>query len=90
MCNHLAGELNDVADAISRNDFSLPFDVRTEQLFRKHPCLRSCDYFRPSQELLQLLTWGLFSKRIRAPCALPKVLGQFEPAGSITSTFAEL
>ena len=90
MCDHLAGSLNDVADAISRNDFSLSLSARTAQLFQKHPTLRSCDYFLPSPELLQLVTLRLFSKRNPVPCELPEVLGQFLPAGSTFSTSATL
>ena len=85
-CKHLAGEANVIADDISRNDFSLPPSVRWEQLFRKHPCLATCDFFRPSPELLQLTTSLLFSRYTRGLCDLPPVLGHFEPASSITST----
>ena len=84
-CEHVAGKLNIVADDISRNDFSLPLSSRTIQLFRKHSSLESLDYFLPSQEFLQLLTSRLFSKRTPGPCALPRHLGHFVPAGSTTS-----
>jgi hypothetical protein len=80
-CQHLAGVLNTVADDISRNDFSLPSNLRCSQLFLKHPSIASLDYFLPSPELLLLLTSQLYSKRSPAPCALPTVLGQFVPAG---------
>jgi hypothetical protein len=80
-CQHLAGVLNTVADDISRNDFSLSSSDRLAQLCLKHPLIGSLDYFLPSPELLQLLTWQLYSKRSLGPCALPKVLGQFVPAG---------
>ena len=85
MCHHLAGVLNLVADDISRNDFSLSFPVRTQQLFLKHPCLVSLDHFQPSPELLQLLMSRLFSRHNPVPCVLPSALGQFLPAGSTTS-----
>ena len=90
MCDHLAGELNLVADDISRNDFSLSFTGRLDQLTLKHPSLASFDYFQPSQELLQLLTSRLFSRHNPVPCVLPKVLGQFVPAGSTTSSTVTL
>ena len=54
--NHLAGKDNDVADAISRNDFSLPLHARSEQLYRKHPFLADLDYFQPSPGVIQLLS----------------------------------
>jgi hypothetical protein len=83
-CQHLAGVLNIVADDISRNDFSLR-SARFSQLFLKHPSLASLDYFQPSPELLQLLTWQLFSKHNPVPCVLPTVLGLFVPAGCTIS-----
>lgn len=89
-CEHLAGTLNEVADDISRNDFSLPYLVRTKQLFLKHPSLASLDYFQPSQGLLQLLTSRLYSRHTPVPCELPQTLGQFLPAGSITSISVSL
>ena len=84
-CEHLAGKLNLVADDISRNDFSLPASCRISQLFQKHSLLESLDYFLPSQELLQLLTSRLFSRRTPEPCVLPMHLGRFVPAGSTIS-----
>ena len=81
---HLPGKENVVADDISRNDFSLSFSSRSSQLFAKHPSLATWDFFQPSPELLQLLYSRLFSGPAQAPCVLPKVLGQFVPAGSTT------
>ena len=81
---HLPGEENVVADAISRNDFSLPFPSRSTQLFAKHPSLATWDFFLPSPGLLQLLSSRLFSGPAQAPCVLPTVLGRFVPAGSTT------
>jgi hypothetical protein len=89
-CRHLAGKLNDVADDISRNDFSLSFPMRTVQLFKVHPTLATLDYFQPTPELLQLLTSRLFSRHTQVPCALPRVLGHFVPAGSTTCTSVSL
>ncbi len=85
-CQHLAGELNVVADDISRADFSLPFSVCVLQLFQKQPCLASLDYFLPSQELVQLLWSKLVSRPNLEPCVLPRVLGRFVPAGSTISS----
>ena len=81
---YLPGGLNVVADDISRNDFSLPFSVRTAQLIAKHPSLGTWDYFQPSPELLLLLSSRLSSGPVQGPCVLPTALGQFVPAGSIT------
>ena len=85
-CEHLAGELNEVADDISRNNFSLSLFSRGEQLFQKHPFLRPYSYFQPSPELLQLLTSRLFSEPSPVPSVLPKQLGRFVPVVSTTST----
>lgn len=84
MCTHVAGKLNVVADDISRNDYSSPFPSRSSQLFLKHPLLRSFSYFRPSPDLLQLLTLGLFSVLAPTQFALPKNLGHFAPDSSTT------
>ncbi len=81
---HLAGKLNEVADDISRNTFSLLLPDRAAKLFRVHPTLVSLDYFQPSPGLLQLLTSRLFLKLSQLPCALPTALGLFVPVGSIT------
>ena len=86
MCEHIAGELNVIADSISRSDFSLPVSVRWQKLFLKHPSLGTYDFFQPSPDLLQLLTLQLFSKSRPVPLVLPPVLGHFLPAGSITSS----
>ena len=83
---YLEGDVNVVADDISRNNFSLPFPLRCSQLFAKHPFLGSWDFFLPSPALLQLLYSKLFSGPVEAPCALPKDLGQFVPVASITSS----
>ena len=83
-CRHLAGVDNVVADDISRNDFSLPSDLRCSQLFLKHPSLRSLDIFLPSPILVQLLISLLYSEPVSVPCSLPTVLGRFEPAGCTT------
>lgn len=83
---HLAGKLNIIADDISRNDFSLPFPARATQVFVKHPSLASYDYFLPSPDLLLLLSSRLFCGQPQAPCALPKNLGRFVPAGCTTFT----
>jgi len=84
-CQHLAGSLNIVADGISRNDFSLPFSLRSQKLFKEHPMLGTLDYFLPSPDLLLLLTSRLYSRLNPVPCVLPQQLGQFLPAGSTTS-----
>ena len=89
-CQHLAGKLNEVADDISRNNFSLSFASRSVKLYKVHPSLATLDYFLPSPELLQLLTSRLFSRLSPVPCALPETLGRFLPAGSTTSTSVTL
>ena len=81
---HLEGKLNVVADDTSRNDFSLPFPVRSAQLFAKHPSLATWDYFLPSPEFTQLLSSRLFSGPVQGPCVLPRVLGRFVPGDCTT------
>ena len=82
---HIPGVQNIVADDISRNDFSLPFRVRSAQLYQKHPFLGTYDIFQPSPTLLQNLTSSLFSDSNPVPYVLPPVLGRFVPASSTTS-----
>jgi hypothetical protein len=84
--DHLPGEDNDLADFISRpTDLNIsPFE-RCEQIFRKHSSMRNWNYFRPSPELLQLLSSYLLAKRWPGPPKMPKTLGQFDPAGSTAS-----
>ncbi len=81
---HVKGELNVVADDISRNNFALPLPQRFSQLFVKHPSLATFDYFLPSPALLHLLSSRLFSEHRLLPCDLPKPLGHFEAAGCTT------
>ena len=86
-CDHLAGVENIIADDISRNDFSLPYSARREQLLQRHPSLRPLDYFLPSQELIRLLESCLFLElelEFSMP-VLPPVLGQMLPGSSIIS-----
>ena len=84
-CEHVAGVDNDIADAISRNNFSLPPSARWPQLFLKYPSIGTYDFFLPKPEFLQLLTSSLFSPYKPEVPVLPPVLGHFIPAGSIIS-----
>jgi hypothetical protein len=85
-CEHLAGVLNCRADDISRPTFPyLSISVRHEQIFLKHACLRTWDYFLPSPELSQLLCCALFTKPSPDRPSLPKNLGRFAPVGFTTS-----
>ena len=81
---HIKGVDNVEADDISRNDFSLTLPFRSQQLFAKHPSLKSYSYFRLTPEFLQLLTSRLFCKPNPQVSALPARLGHFVPAGSTT------
>jgi hypothetical protein len=83
-CTHVSGVTNIVADDISRNDFSSPFQLRRQQLFATHPSLTCLDYFLPSPALIQLLTSKLYSAPAPIPCVLPKILGHFVPADCTT------
>lgn len=84
-CNHIAGTSNTIADFISRPpSHSIPIDVRHQQIFNMAPKLATYRFFRPSLELLSLLESRLFSEQWLESPPLPKKLGQFEIAGSIT------
>ena len=78
MCHHLAGALNLVADDISRNDYSLSFSIRTQQLFLKHPCLASLDYFQPSLDC-SFLCLGCSQGTIRFPAFCHQPWDSFYP-----------
>jgi hypothetical protein len=90
-CNHIAEKTNSLADFISRPPTHLPSPAsRHQQIFEKEPKLASYRYFRPHPELLSNLESRLFSERWNATTTLPKSLGQFEAAGSTTSSFVTL
>ena len=85
-CEHIPGIDNNLADFISRpTHLNISPLERCEQIFLKHSSMRSWNYFRPSPELLQLLSCYLLAKRWPGPPKLPKMLGHFDPAGSTTS-----
>jgi hypothetical protein len=84
--DHIAGEINVVADTISRpTNCSLSHAARSEQLFQSHPIMRSWRIFLPSPELLQLLTCALFSPLPAVPPSLPPGLGQLVRVASTSS-----
>ena len=90
-CTHIAGKTNSLADFISRPPTHLPSPaMRHQQIFEKEPKLASYRYFRPHPELLSNLESRLFSEQWIATTTLPKLLGQFEAAESITSSFVIL
>ena len=90
-CTHIAGKTNSLADFISRPPTHLPSPaMRHQQIFEKEPKLASYRYFRPHPELLSNLESRLFSEQWIATTTLPKLLGQFEAAESITSSFVTL
>jgi hypothetical protein len=79
---HIRGILNTRADDISRPiSPNLSLAVRHEQIFLKHNCLRTWDFFLPNPELLQLLYSALFTKPSPVPPKVPKNLGRFVPVG---------
>jgi hypothetical protein len=88
-CEHIAGVDNGLADFLSRPTHpDVTFSSHIEQLFRKHPSMKNWHFFLPSPELLQLLHSLLFTKPLTGLPLLPKMLGQFVPASSISSGFA--
>jgi hypothetical protein len=89
--NHIEGVSNIRADDLSRPsspDLS-PSDHHA-QIFQKHALLKTWDYFHPSPELLQLLSFSLCTGPSPDPPKLPKIWGRFAPAGSIISCFSEI
>jgi hypothetical protein len=89
--NHIAGTDNILADFISRpTHFALSHADRSEQIYQKHASARTWDYFLPSQELLQSLSYLLSSAPTLVLPNLPKNLGRFVPAGSTISCSPEI
>jgi hypothetical protein len=88
---HIAGEDNKTADYISRLCHEFPSHLaRIQQLFQKEPALESYHYFRPSPEILSLLSSLLFSEQAPDLPSLPRTLGQLVPTACIFSTSAEI
>ena len=89
-CDHIAGVLNVEPDFISRPNLCLaPYDWYN-QIFQTVPRLRFCNYFQPSHELISLLQLRLFSSSPQVLPELPKNLGRFVPAKSITKGFVTI
>jgi hypothetical protein len=89
-CEHLAGVLNVEPDFISRPNLCLaPFDWYT-QIFRTMPRLRSYNFFQPSPDLISLIQSKLFCDSTPGLPELPRNLGRFVPAESITSGFVTI
>jgi hypothetical protein len=83
---HIPGEQNILADFLSRpSNFDLSHSDRITQIFQQHDTLRTWNYFRPSQELTQLLGSLLFSDSPWALPSLPKNLGHFVPDARTTT-----
>ena len=83
-CSHIPGELNTLADQISRpSDPSSSLSARTAQIIQHKPSMATWDFFQPNPELLQLLYSKLFTPHSLDPIKLPKQLGQFVPTKSI-------
>ena len=80
--NHIVGNENILADFISRpTHFALSHADRSEQIFQRHASARTWDYFLPSPELLQSLSYLLSSAPTLDLPNLPRNLGRFVPAG---------
>jgi hypothetical protein len=83
---HIPGEQNILADFLSRpSNFDLSHSDRIAQIFQQHDTLRTWYYFRPTQELTQLLGLLLFSDSPWALPSLPKNLGHFVPDARTTT-----
>jgi hypothetical protein len=89
--NHISGVTNTIADYISRPPTHLPSrHLRSEQIFQMAPQLATYRFFRPSPEFLSILDSRLCTEHWQESPPLPKSLGRFETAGSITSSFVTL
>ena len=73
---HIAGELNILADAISRTYSSSYSKLSFDNLFQEFPQMRLWNRFHPSQELLSAIYLGLLEGQDQGLC-LPKILGHF-------------
>jgi hypothetical protein len=81
---HIPGVDNGLADFLSRpSNPDLLLSTRVEQLFLKHPSMRTWLFFLPNPDLLQLLHSLLFTEPLQGLPLLPKNLGQFVPVESI-------
>jgi len=83
---YLPGELNVCADDISRPSQDLlinpSFDLLSQQIFLKHPSLKTWKCFHPSPELLRSLSSALYTTANRVPTKIPQHYGVFTPTGS--------
>ena len=73
---HIAGELNILADAISRTYSSSYSKLSFDNLFQEFPQMKLWNRFHPSQELLSAIYLGLLEGQDQGLC-LPKTLGHF-------------
>ena len=89
--NHISGVSNTIADFISRPPTHLPSrHLRSEQIFQMAPQLATYRFFRPSPEFLSILDSRLCTEHWQESPPLPKLLGRFETADCITSSFVIL
>lgn len=85
--DHIQGIVNHCADFISRPSQLLPlppFYARAEQIFQRHPIMRTWHVFQPSPSLMSLLSSALSTEPWLEPPSLPQSLGQFVPITSTT------
>ncbi len=88
---HIPGVDNDTADFLSRpTNSNAPPSTRVEQIFQKHSWMQSYDFFQPHPMLVRDLSSRLCSVSSLGRPKIPKILGQFEPAASISSSFATI
>jgi hypothetical protein len=82
----IEGKKNVTADFISRPQTFFPHPAPfPQQIYQHNGLLTQLDFFLPNPEFLSHLTSMLYSNVWEAPTSLPKMLGQFVPAASITS-----
>ena len=86
--DYIPGEENTLADWLSRFFPFLHSNSSTLQTLLPDAAKHSWTFFRPSPELLSLLSSKLFCETWPALPELPKKLGQFETVDYTTSNFA--
>ena len=84
-CEHIPGDMNGIADDMSRPSTHLSNFEFHKQLCHKHDFLQSWMNFQPSPDLVSLLQSRLYCSQWPGPPVLPKSLGRLVPASSISS-----
>ena len=92
VCNskYIPGVANIVPDFISRPDQIESHPLLLQQTFQRLPWMKTLSFFQPSPELVSVLHSSLCSNLRSDLPEIPKQLGHFVPAESITSAFVSI